>query len=249
MPIVTSEVHTEHAPPPLPPPVSYTPPPPSAYRAPLPPRAPSAALETLVGLNWINIAGVVTLIFAAIFGFKYAVDNNWIGPSARVALGVVVAMIALFFGDLMWRKGQKVFGQGVTGLGLALLYVTFWASFGLYHLFPQAVAFVLMVLATVASVVFAMRYESQTIAVIGLLAAYWVPGALSSGEPHPWVLFNYVFLLNLGGMALARLRKWVAMEYLAALATLLWYGAWLLGASAPSDHVVATTFARIVVVC
>ncbi len=227
-----------------PPPIQYAPPP-IAIQAPPPPppRAPSGTLETLVGLNWINIIGVVTLLFGAAFFFKYAVDNNWVGPTARVALGVVAAMVALFCGDLMWKKGQKVFGQGITGLGLALLYVTFWAGFGLYHLFPQPAAFLLMVLTTAASVVFAMRYESQVIAVIGMVAAYWTPGALSSGGPRPWVLFNYVFLLNLGGLALTRLRKWLAMEYLAAFATILWYGAWMVAARAPSDHLVATVFA------
>ncbi len=136
-------------------------------------------------------------------------------------------MVSLFFGDLMWTRGQKIFGQGITGLGLALLYLSFWAAFGVYHLMPQPAAFLLMVLTTAASVVFAMRYESQVIALIGMLAGYWTPGALSSGEPHPWILFNYVFLLNLGGLALTRLRRWAALEILSAVATILWFGAWL----------------------
>jgi len=221
-------------PPPAPPPIPDQP---------APVAHPAAGLETRIGLNWINIAGVVTLIFAAAFFFKYAVDSNWVGPGARVALGIVAAMVSLFFGDLMWRRGQKVFGQGITGLGLALLYLSFWASYGLYHLLPQPAAFLLMVLTTVASVVFAMRYEAQAIAIIGILAGYWTPGALSSSEPHPWILFNYVFLLNLGGLALARVRRWPALEYLAAAATILWYGAWLFSGAAPSDHPVATVFA------
>jgi len=186
---------------------------------------------------------VVTLLFGAAFFFKYAVDNNWVGPGARVALGIVAAMVSLFFGDLMWKRGQKIFGQGITGLGLALLYLSFWAAFGMYHLLAQPAAFLLMVLTTVASVVFAMRYESQVIAVLGMLAAYWTPGALSSGEPHPWILFNYVFLLNLGGLALTRLRRWRALEILSAVATILWYGAWLAFSSSASDHQVATVFA------
>ncbi len=232
------------APPPLPPQVYYQPqpkpqpPPPSA-----PPLIPERPLETRIGLNWINIVGVVTLIIGAAFFFKHAVDNNWVGPGARVALGIVAAMISLLFGDLMWKKGQKIFGQGITGLGLALLYLSFWAAFGVYHLIPQPASFLLMVLTTAAAVVFAMRYESQVIAVLGILAGYWTPGALSTGEPHPWILFNYVFLLNLGCMALTRMRRWAALEYLAALATILWYGAWLGFSAADSDHLVGTVFA------
>jgi uncharacterized membrane protein len=238
-------------PPPIPPPMQRTVPeavpPPIQYVPrsvpPPPPPQPSPSMEALIGLNWINIIGVVTLIFGAAFFFKYAVDNNWVGPGARIALGIVAAMASLFFGDLMWRRGQKVFGQGITGLGLALLYLSFWAAFGMYQLIPQQMAFLLMVLTTVASVVFAMRYESQVIAVIGMLAAYWTPGALSSGEPHPWILFNYVFLLNLGGLALTRLRLWRALEILSAIATILWYGAWLGFDAKAADHQVATVFA------
>jgi uncharacterized membrane protein len=239
------------SPPPIPPPSPASPPPiqPQTYQsqpdqaAVSPPPVPSPALETRIGLNWINIIGVVTLIFGAAFFFKYAVDNNWVGPGARVALGIVAAMLSLFFGDRTWKRQQRVFGQGISGLGLALLYLSFWAAFGAYHLIPQSAAFLLMVLTTVASVVFAMRYESQVIAVVGLLAGYWTPGALSTGEAHPWVLFNYVFLLNLGCLALTRLRRWRALEFLAAFATSLWYGAWLLERAAASDHPVATVFA------
>jgi uncharacterized membrane protein len=237
-------------PPPMPPPIPQSAPPPVGHQPPPFPRAepppppiPSPALETRIGLNWINIIGVVTLIFGAAFFFKYAVDNNWVGPGARVALGIVAAMFSLFFGDRLWKKGQRIFGQGITGLGLALLYLSFWAAFAVYHLIPQPASFLLMVLTTAAAVVFAMRYESQVIAVLGLLAGYWTPGALSSGEPHPWILFNYVFLLNLGCLTLTRLRRWAALEILACLATILWYGAWLFGSASASDHLVATVFA------
>jgi uncharacterized membrane protein len=238
-------------PPPLPASVPYQPPPmpmatPRSQPPPPPPVAPlpQPGLEARIGLNWINIIGVVTLLFGAAFFFKYAVDNNWVGPGARVALGIVSALIALFFGDLMWRRGQKVFGQGITGLGLALLYLSFWASFGVYHLVPQPAAFMLMVLTTVASVVFAMRYESQVIAVLGMMAGYWTPGALSSGDPHPWILFSYVFLLNLGGLALTHLRRWKALEIISGLATIFWYGAWMgFDANTSNDSQVATVFA------
>lgn len=236
-------------PPPMPPPVPVSipiaataagPPPIPTFEASPP---PSQGLESKIGLNWLNIAGVVTMIFGVAFFFKYAVDNNWVGPTARVALGIVAAMVSLFFGDLMWKRGQKIFGQGITGLGLALLYLSFWAAFGVYHLLPQPAAFLLMVLTTAASVVFAMRYESQVIAVIGMVAAYWTPGALSAGEPHPWILFSFVLLLNMGGLALTRLRRWRALEILSAVATILWFGLWLGFSAGSGDRTVATVFA------
>ena len=197
---------TEPPPPPrfeaLPPvaaPPVFTPPP---LPAPPPLRPPS--LETKLGLNWLLIIAVITLIFAAVFGFKYAVDSNLLGPGARVAIGVVAALLSLVSADLLWKRGHKVFANGLTGLGLALLYLSFWASFGLYHLLPQSAAFLLMVVTTAASAVFALRYDAQAIAVLGLLGAYITPVALSTGEDHPWILFSYVCGLCRIGLFLGR---------------------------------------------
>jgi uncharacterized membrane protein len=44
--------------------------------------------------------------------------------------------------------------------------------------------------------------------VLGLIGAYITPVSLSTGEDHPWILFGYVFLVNLGGLAAARYRRW-----------------------------------------
>src|ERR1051325_2289514 len=226
-------------PPPLPPPG----PPPAAVQQPPPPPPPEPALETQLGLNWINRIAVITLILGTAFFFKYAVDNNWIGPGARIALGVVAAMISLFFGDLLWHREQKVFAQGLTGLGLALLYLSFWATFGLYHLLPQSGAFALMVLATAASAVFALRYNAQAIAVLGLLGAYTTPAALSTGENHPWVLFSYIFLINTGALAAVRFRRWPIVEWVAFAATILYFAGWAAAWLKPESYTVATIFA------
>jgi hypothetical protein len=235
IPVAAPPVYTPPMPPPMP---QYmpAPPPPQAERK------PSVVFETLVGLNWLNVAGVITAIIGVAFIFKYAIDNNYIGPGGRVAIGIVAGLIALLFGDRMWTKGQKVFGQGITGLGLALMYMSFWAAFGLYHLIPQPAAFVLMVATTAASVVFAMRYDSQAIAVIGMLAGYWVPGALSSGEPRIAVLFAYLFLLNTGCLALTRLKGWKSLEYIASVITWLWYMGTVGSVYKPAERPVTTVF-------
>src|SRR5579863_6425014 len=145
----------EATPPPLPDAFSPAPPPSEPAPAPietaaLPPPLPEPALETQFGLNWLNRIAIVTLLFGVAFFFKYAADNQWIGPGMRVALGIAAATFSLFIGEWMSLRNQKVFAQGMTGLGIALLYLSFYATFGLYHLLPQSVAFLLMALTTLA---------------------------------------------------------------------------------------------------
>ncbi len=208
-----------------------------------PPPLPEPELETQVGLTWINRIAVVTLIFGTAFGFKYAVDAGYIGPAMRVALGIAAAIASLFFGDRMWRRGHAVFSQGLMGLGIALLYLSFYASFTLYFLLPQSAAFSFMALTTVAAGFMGVQYESQTIAMLGMLGGYLTPVLLSTGEDHPWFLFSYTFALNVGGLAFTRIRRWPATEFLSFAATIILFTAWFGNSFNAGNHVVAATFA------
>jgi uncharacterized membrane protein len=200
-------------------------------------------LETTLGLNWINRIAVFTLLLGAAFLFKYGVDNDWFGPGVRVAMGIAAAMISLLAGDRLWRRGQTVFAQGIIGLGLALLYLSIYAAAMLYQLLPQSVAFIAMCGVTAGAAGLALRYNSQAVAVIAMIGGYLTPPALSTGEDHPWILFGYVFLLNAGGLLLARKRQWDALEPIAAGATILLYAAWFGRWFGDANRRVATVFA------
>src|SRR6266850_2213976 len=225
-------------PPPLPPRIEVPPPLPPA-----PPQVEGQRLETQLGLNWINRIAAVTLALFVAFGFKYAVDSAWIGPSGRVGLGVLAGMVALGIADRIWRGGQKTYAQGITGLGIAILYLSFYASFGFYHLLDAGLAFILMVVTTAMAGALALRYDAPAIAALGMLGGYATPLLLSTGQDRPWVLFSYVLILNLGAIAAARLRKWQSLEALAFLATITLYGGWLIDRFAPEKQAVAALFA------
>ena len=200
-------------------------------------------LETTLGLNWINRVAVVTLLFGTAFLFKYGVDNDWFGPGVRVALGIGAAIISLLAGDRLWRRGQTIFAQGIVGLGLALLYLSIYAAAMLYHLVPQTLAFLAMCGVTAGAAGLAVLYASQAVAVIAMIGGYLTPPALSTGEDHPWILFGYVFLLNLGALLLARKRQWNALEPIAGIATILLYAGWFATWYSDVNRLVATVFA------
>jgi uncharacterized membrane protein len=180
----------------------------------------SPELETRLGLTWINRIGVITLLLGAGFFFKYAVENQWIGPMGRVILGVASGILALAGGDFLHRRNQRLFAQGISGLGIALLYLSFYAAYEFYHLIPDVLAFALLVATTAIGAALALQYEAIPVAALGLFGGYLTPVLV---KPAPWVLYGYALLLDIAAVALSRFRGWRPLEMLALAATAILY--------------------------
>ena len=176
-----------------------------------------------MGLTWINRLGVVTLVFGVAFFFKYAVESGWIGVGVRVLLGIAVGLAAIALGERIWRGGQVVYAQGITSVGLGILYLSFYAAFALYSLIPQASAFVFMALTTAGAGALALRYDALPIALFGMFGGYVTPPLLAGREDHPWFLYGYLLLLGLVALYLARVKHWLSPLWLAFSATALLY--------------------------
>jgi hypothetical protein len=200
-------------------------------------------LETQVGLTWISRIGAITLIFCVAFVFKYAVDNQWIGETGRIALGILAGLACLGIGDRIWRAGHQTYAQAVCGLGIAVLYLSFYASFAYYHLLPQSGAFALMTLTTAFSGALALHYDAPPIAALALIGGYLTPILLSTGEDRPVIFFGYILLLDAGAMVLVKVRRWLKFELLAFGATTVLYFAWLTTHLTPEKQTVGAVFA------
>jgi uncharacterized membrane protein len=184
-------------------------------------------LETQLGLTIVNRIGVVTLILGVGFFFKWAVDNQWIGPAGRVELGILAGFIALGIADRLWHRGQTTFAQGITATGVAILYLAIYAAFGFYQLIPQPLAFVFMVTTTALSAALALRYEAVAIAALALVGGFLTPVLLSTGEARPWFLFSYVAVLDIGALYLGKRKQWRILDIISFVATTLIYLGWL----------------------
>jgi uncharacterized membrane protein len=229
------------APRPVPPPQPPAAPVPVVIAEPASPPPSSGRLETSIGLTLINRVGVITLVLGIGFFFKWAVDNEWIGPAERVRLGILAGFLSVGAADLLFRRGQKVFAQGITAIGICLLYLAIYAAFGFYQLVPQSLAFLAMLLVTAMAGVLALRYEAVAIAALGLFGGFLTPILLSTGEDHPWFLFGYILALDVGALALARARSWRPLEIFSFAGTAIVYAAWL-DKFNPEKQLVATVF-------
>ena len=126
--------------------------------------------EKFIGENLINKIGIVITVLGVAIGAKYSIENNLISPLTRIILGYLTGLGLLGFGIKLKAKYENYSAVLVSG-ALAIMYFITFAAYSFYDLFPQIMAFALMLLFTVFGVVAALNYNKQIVAHIGLVGA------------------------------------------------------------------------------
>ncbi|HEX5706354.1 MAG TPA: DUF2339 domain-containing protein [Pyrinomonadaceae bacterium] len=233
---------------PKPPPTRHTPPPtstpppstpageqtaresaarPDEARRTEPPRTETRRdVESLVGGSWFNWIGIIAITFGVAFFLKYAFDNQWVGPGARVALGGAGGLAILLAADRLRARGLRSYAYVIAGGGILILYLSVYAAFGFYRLTSQPVAFLLMSAVTAGAVALSVRHNALAIAVLGLVGGFVTPVLLSTGTDNQLALFTYIALLDAGVLALAYFKAWRVLNYAVFLLTLVMIAGW-----------------------
>lgn len=184
-------------------------------------------LEALIGGRLMNRIGAVALVIGMGFFLKYAFDHGWLNETMRVLIGIVIGFLCLWGGDRSRTRGYTVFAQGLVGAGIAILYLSLYASFNFYHLVPQWMTLVLMSGVTILTLVQAVRYDSLAVSILGWLGGFLTPFLLSTGESNEIALFTYTALLTLGLLGITlRKEAWYILEPLSLVGLFTVYFAW-----------------------
>ncbi|MBI4298297.1 MAG: DUF2339 domain-containing protein [Chloroflexi bacterium] len=190
--------------------------------------------EQIFGGNWLARIGVLAIIIGVAFFLKLAFDNNWIGPTGRVVLGIIAGLAMLGAGEY-WQKRYPAYAQALMGGGIALLYLAIFAAFAIFNLITLNPAVGFLLLISVTSAALALRHDSTALAIIGILGAFGAPfilggfapetrGAAQAGESIQ--LLVYIMVVDLGVLALSTFRNWRWFTLLSLLATLVAFGGW-----------------------
>jgi uncharacterized membrane protein len=194
-------------------------------------------LEKFIGENLISKIGIAILVLAIGFFVKYAIDNDWIGPVARVGVGMLCGGILIVIAHRM-RNQYKAFSSVLVGGGLAVFYFTIALAYHQYQLFSQTSAFAIMLVVTAFSVLISLLYDRQELAIIALVGGFVTPFLVSNGRGNYVVLFSYLLILNTGLLVIAYNKIWRLLNILSFGFTALLFASWLL--SLPYDAPLAT---------
>lgn len=168
---------------------------PEPERAPAPPPPPKVPLEERMATLFTRV-GAGALVLGVLYFFKYAVDNEWIGPSGRVLAGVVTGLAVLVGAEVIRARTSPGYVHALSGVGLAFLYISAYASSAWYHLVGLEVAFGATAVILALGAALAWRYHAEAVLVLVLVAGLLTPKLLSTGQDRPLALFAYLLLLT-----------------------------------------------------
>lgn len=201
--------------------------------------------EKFVGENLISKIGIIITVIGVAIGAKYSIDNNLISPLTRIILGYLAGIGLLGAGMYLREKYNSYSAVLVSGAMATMYFITF-AAYSFYEIFPQNIAFGIMVIFTVFTVIAALQYDQVVIAHIGLVGAYAIPLLLSDGSGRVSILFSYMAILNMGILAVAVKKYWKSLYYMAFGLTWLMYLGWYVLDYYSKNHFgLAMTFAVI----
>ncbi|HET9096527.1 MAG TPA: DUF2339 domain-containing protein [Candidatus Baltobacteraceae bacterium] len=194
--------------------------PPEPFPAPLPSR-PAFNAEAFFGGRLLLAVGALAFLIGVGFFLKYAFDNGWIGPSGRVAIGLIGGIALVYGGDRFFRVGQRYYAEALTGLGAAVLYLSLWAAGSYFHLLPLGVTFAAMIVVTAGIMTIALARDAQRLAFAAISGGMLTPALNAGPSANLTVLFSYLAILDMGLLWLVA-RRWARFEAVAFVGTQLW---------------------------
>lgn len=197
--------------------------------------------ESLVGRYGTLVLATVAALAAMGLFLGWAIDKGYLGPTQRIALGLLTAA-GLAVGGLRLRRRERSFGASLLGLGLAITHVCAWGAGPSLQLIPPWGAFLLAAVASIALAVFAHAENDEPLWSVGFSGAAIAPFVTASGKADLLLLSAYgVAVLAAAGYAMGA-RRWLIAGRLFLLAALLYTAALATGSERDFGPLLAMAF-------
>jgi uncharacterized membrane protein len=184
------------------------------------------SVESRIGSQFFNRVGIIALLVGVALFLKYAVDQRWLGPGARVLVGLGAGIGLIAWSERFRAIGFPVFSFSLKAAGTGVLYLALWAPFALFHLVPFSVALLGMILITAGNAWLCWAQRSEVLAAYALTGGFLTPALLEPPHPSVLVLGGYLILLNMGLFALMLLRRWPRLLPASFVGTICYLLAW-----------------------
>lgn len=183
-------------------------------------RPAGVSLEYAIASTWLLRIGILGVVMFVAFFLRWSIQQNLLGPGARVGITILTGLGMLIGGMRLLGKKYHLIGQGLLGGGLLSLYFSVYASGpGMYQLLPIEAVFGLMILVTLVAGFLAVRVDSLLIAVLGLAGGYLTPVLIRTPTPSLPGFYSYILLLTAAILVVATRKQWRLLHYLSFVFT------------------------------
>ncbi|HMP90927.1 MAG TPA: DUF2339 domain-containing protein [Kiritimatiellia bacterium] len=186
---------------------------------------PPSSGEFVFGGRVASFAGIGLLLIGVALLVGYAIKHAWLGPQARVILGLLSGLTLVGLGHLAETKGKgklAILARSLTGGGSALFYFCVFAAFGIYHLIGATTAGIGLVLSAAAAFALAFTYRSQAVAVIAVIGAFIMPPLIGRELPNLLFLLTYMAVINVPVIIFGIYRNWQSLYNVAFAFTVVY---------------------------
>ncbi len=170
--------------------------------------------------NPIVRVGIVVLFFGVSFLVKYSIDNALLPIEIRLSCVMSGAMAMLVIG---WRLRLKAvtYALIMQGGAIAIMFLTVFASFKLYHLISASFAFPLLIVLSFIGMFFAVIQNSRSLAISAISGGFLSPILVSTGSGDHVALFGYYMILNVAIFSVSWFKSWRMLNVIGFLFTFI----------------------------
>ncbi len=148
--------------------------------------------------NLFNKIGAIALIIGVGIFLKLVV---WTSPEMKIISSFIIALAMLFISIKLHKDDvMKKYSEVLMGTSFAVLFITTYCGYTLYHILPVQLAAIIGILLVLATNVIAQKYNSFSTILIGLFGGYLNPFFINSSVSATF-LFSYFIFVNIVGVA------------------------------------------------
>ena len=189
-------------------------------------RPPAKTPREISPVVWIAGIAAAIFLFGAIFFFRWAIQQGWVGAELRFVLGLLVGgAIAAFAAKLLLGDSRNL-GVALLLAGLGTLQFTFRAGAMEYHFYAAPLGLAATALVTLLAGALAARGKSGGALTVALVSGLAAPLVFSQGGHHEVALAVYLAVLMGATLAVPYLARTGGNWHSARWTALI--GVWLL---------------------
>jgi uncharacterized membrane protein len=193
--------------------------------------------------HWTSLLGVIFLMAAMIYLFRYTADLGLITNAIKISIGIISGCGLAMLGLTFTRKPSRtLLAEMIMGLGVGILYTTFSFA-GIYYAFWDSMTILLgMTAITIALIVYSFHRESRVLMNISLVGALMAPLLMQPTTDQAFVLFIYLLIINAAYFIISIKKNWNELKTIAFVGTWLLYAVYYILFNPVNDQIWSLPF-------